>query len=312
MKRCRYPVAAILLLVAFLVSTPTIGRAQRRVLLKLEPGMPPGVQWLPDIAYRTVAEGPIALDIYRPKTAKTPRPVVVMIHRGGWRGGDKAAFLREAPELALLGYAAVSIDYRQPAKARGMEMLDDVQCAIRWVRKNAKTYRFDPDRIGLVGGSNGAHLAALAATWPDRPCPEPALADYPATVTCVVDFFGPTDLRVKEVQSLFLPRFSKALKKDPDFFTKFSPIVHVSPKAPPFLILHGEADKVIPIRQSEAFQAALKKAGVPVEMIRYPKAPHAFIVFLGPKSRPSSKSWPYREAWDATQRFLAKHLEPKK
>lgn len=309
-RRIRILPYAFLLGVAIVTQAVAAQAAERQRQRRPAVALPPTVEMIADVVYREADGRKLLLDIYRPKQARTARPVVIMIHGGAWRGGDKRGFRRQAIELATKGYAAVSVNYRLLPEIKGMEMLEDVQCAIRWVRKNARRYNFDPARIGLVGGSAGGHLVALAATYPDHPCPEPSFSDYAATVTCVVDFFGPSDLRLEGLGGPVRQWFARALSEDPRFFDKFSPVEHVSPRSPPFLILHGEGDRTVPIEQSEILKRALERAGVEVELVRYPKAPHGFINYRPRSRRRAGVQWPYRQAWNAAHRFFAKHLRP--
>ena len=214
-----------------------------------------------DIEYSRVGDRWLKLDLYRREPGTAPSPIVVWIHAGGWSSGDKSP----TPAAALLsnGFAVASIEYRSSAEAKFPAQLHDCKAAIRWLRANAKTYNLDGEHIGVWGHEAGGHLAALLGTTGDVRELEGdgGNADQSSRVQAVVDFAGVTDvLQMAGVNSRLQPALK--LFVGGAAVQKASPVSYVSQDDPPFLIVHGTADAVVPPRQSEMFIAALKQAGV--------------------------------------------------
>lgn len=250
---------------------------------------------LENIFYKTNKEGSIALDIYSPKTHPLEKhPVLIYVHGGGWVGGDKVIHADSYIENIILKlvekeYIVISINYTLVNKDVHFPLpIQDTKDAIRWVRKNADKYHFDTNNIGLFGASAGAHLSLLAAYTEDNEfIGAPELAPYSAKVNYVVNNFGPTDLnkllhtRVGKVGAFFVSLFSKKIvdlreklilgisgydiKKDKrkviDYFDTLSPVTYVN-NATPTLILQGNKDKIVPLKQSEILQKELDQKEV--------------------------------------------------
>ncbi|MBI5772351.1 MAG: alpha/beta hydrolase [Verrucomicrobia bacterium] len=228
-------------------------------------------------------------DLYLP--AEIPKghrcPAVLIIHGGGWSGGDKNAAREQniGTNLALNGYVCFSINYIL-ADSRGTNVvwpqnLHECKTAVRWLRKNAERLHIDPQRIGVIGGSAGGHLAAMVAvTGPESGLdPKEPYGGFSCRVQCAVDLYGPADLtNWKDIAA-----FRKKRANDPELYRLASPTTHADKSDPPILILHGTADKTVEVRQSELFAEALKKAGVEHELVIIPDAPHTF--HLQPRQR---------------------------
>jgi acetyl esterase/lipase len=233
-----------------------------------------------DIVYVRYGAIEPKLDVYLPSERKGRLPVVMWIHGGGWRQGSKDK--PPAARLTQRGYAVVSIQYRLSGVAKFPAQIHDCKIAVRWVRANAERYGFDPDRIAAWGASAGGHLAALLGTSADvKELEGEGHPGYSSRVQAVVDFFGPTDfLRMNHgfrdgvvgkidhaaadsPESLLV---GGAIGLHPDKVAAANPITYVSKSAPPFLIMHGDRDPLVPLEQSELLAAALKRAGVPVTM----------------------------------------------
>jgi acetyl esterase/lipase len=261
-----------------------------------------------EISYGEVGGEKLVLDVYRPKEATDKRPAVVLIHGGGWRAGSKSDFKEMGADLATRGFVGFAIKYRFAPKFTHPAQLDDCQLAVRWVRANAEKYQVDSSRVGAAGGSAGGHLSALLGLRDTRDKNTP-LAQFSSKVQCVVDFFGPTDLRLSSNTgynnpvglTLVKDFIGKTPEQAPELYADASPITFVSKDAAPFLIVHGTADPLVPISQSEALTDALKKAGVEVNLLRIEGAGHGF----GPLTSPNAQ-----KAWQATTEFLTKQLKP--
>lgn len=218
------------------------------------------------------------LDIYLPNGGNGPFRVVVAIHGGGFRTGDKADN-QLAPMLSALdrGYAVVSINYRLSAEAKWPAQIYDGKAAIRFLRANATTYGLDPTRIAVWGDSAGGDLAALLGTsggvqaLSDPSMGNPAESDR---VQAVVDWFGPIDYATLDPQfraskigpanrnSPNSPQsqlFGAPLLTVPGKVQAANAATYITADDPPFLIEHGTKDGTIPVQQSIDFAAELTK-----------------------------------------------------
>jgi acetyl esterase/lipase len=229
-------------------------------------------------------------DLYLPADAANTkkRPAVVIIHGGGWTGGDKGAAREQniGTTLATNGYVALSINYLlQPTDGPRVwpKNLHDCKTAVRWLRANAERLRIDQEHIGVIGGSAGGHLAAmLGLSGPESgldPEADAPFADFSCRVQAVVDLYGPMAHQPERIETLLGPN---ALD-NPELRRQVTPLSHIDKTDPPVLILHGTADTTVPVADSELFAEALNKAGVKHELIIIPGAPHTF--HLQPKQQ---------------------------
>ena len=180
--------------------TPDEGQAFARLRAETSGPKSQRVQALLDLPYADTENPRQKLDLYLPKNAKTkPLPVVAFIHGGAWQGGDKRGGYGMVGPLVESGdFAGVSIGYRLSGEAIWPAQIHDCKAAIRWLRGNAEKYHLDPDKIGVVGSSAGGHLVALLGAGGDASALEGSLGehdDLSSRVTCVVDYYGPTDFR---------------------------------------------------------------------------------------------------------------------
>jgi len=260
-----------------------------------------------DIVYATGGGVPLHLDIYAPKSAM-PLPVVMWIHGGGWKAGDKNdhTFFN----ITNLGFALVVIDYRLSQQAIFPAQIYDCKASVRWVRANAAAYHLNPDKIGVVGASAGGHLVALLGTTNNNPQVEgdEGPKGVSSAVQCVVDYFGPTDFPTIEKQAtqqqnaildpMLDQLFGGPVPQKADLAQMASPLHFVDVKASPFLIIHGDQDTIIPLQQSIDLDAALKKAGVYSDLHVIKGGAHGYV---DPQKYDPA-------AYDATIAFLKKYL----
>ena len=162
---------------------------------------PVSIQQTQDVVYGEVEGTPLLLDVFQPPGRETPRPAVIIIHGGGFVGGDRSIGFDAATQPGSGGLRC--LQHRLPAVRPGSPgsnpwpaQLDDVQQAVRWVRANAATYGVDPERIGAYGHSSGGTLAAMLGVLETRDDSDPALAGISSRVTCVVTLAGSSDLSI--------------------------------------------------------------------------------------------------------------------
>jgi len=233
-----------------------------------------------DVVYCTVNGVAVKMDIYYPEEIHAdPLPVTVYIHGGGWTGGDKAQGegMVDARALLARGYVVVSINYRLAPMYRFPAQIEDVKCAIRYLRANAERYHIDPERIGVFGSSAGGHLAALLGVADETAgFDKGEYLDQSSRVRAVVDMFGPTNLTLltsdPDHRRLIQQVFGSV-----EILKLASPVAHVSKEDPPFLILHGDKDPIVPLNQSTQLYERLKTDGVPVKLVVVKNGGHGFM-----------------------------------
>jgi acetyl esterase/lipase len=237
-------------------------------------------------------------DLYSPVVTDANQlfPAVVIIHGGGWWGGDKAKAREQniGTTLAGNGYVCMSINYllskkseqAQQGSAGWPENLYDCKRAVQFLRKNAKAYQVDPNHIGVIGGSAGGHLAAMVGLTGSEPGLEPnrPYEGISGRVQAVVALYGVFNLLTREANNPAVETFLGVAKEQNRRLWEFaSPVNHISSDNPPFLIIHGTADKVVDYRQSIEMDARLREKGVQSEVVLIDGAPHSFD--LQPKQR---------------------------
>jgi acetyl esterase/lipase len=199
---------------------------------------------------------------------------------GDKMGGAGMAF---KDSLLSAGYAFASINYRLAPKYVFPAQIEDVKCAVRFFRAHAAVLALDPDRIAALGGSAGGHLVALLGLTSGEDLWEDAgqYLSVSSEVAAVVDLFGPTDLSPLAepvYRDMYADVFGQAVESDADMW-RFSPLAYVSPEAPPFLILHGDADPVVFLHHSERLYQALMAVDVPAELVVVEGGGHSTDLF---------------------------------
>jgi acetyl esterase/lipase len=271
-------------------ATPAVGSATPRPEQPGAGSAPRGGSALPgsverDITYCTTDGEELKMDLYRPEE---PNGAAVMfIHGGGWTSGNKngGSGSEMWPELLGRGYLVASIDYRLAPEHPFPAQMEDVTCAVLYLKRNAAELGIDAERIGAYGGSAGGHLASLLGTTGGHGY-EGGITSLTAEVAAVVDLFGPTDLTVDfdGASARIITTVFGATDRDSKVLVQASPVHNVSPDDPPFLIIHGELDELVPIEQGEALYDALVAAGVEAEFVPVQNANHGFAPTGGPIS----------------------------
>lgn len=225
------------------------------------------------------------LDVYQVDT-KEPSPVMVYIHGGGWRAGSKnriPGFLAKAHDEGWL--AVVSVEYRFTDVATHPAQVEDCLRAIQFVRQHARDWNLDPSRIGVTGGSAGGHLSAYVAVRDDfaQPDAKDPVSRQSSRVAFAIPFAGPMDWGLLSSIPHKHPAYRQLIGYDPgtpaeEMSEKLkkdvSPITWVSQDDPPMLIVHGDADDIVPIEHGRVFHEALLRAGVASELMVVPGRGH--------------------------------------
>jgi acetyl esterase/lipase len=238
-----------------------------------------------DITYCTNGGQDLKMDLYRPE--KPNGAAVLFIHGGGWTSGSKDGGTGSEmwPDLLGRGYLVASIDYRLAPAHTFPAQMEDVTCAVLYLKRHAAGLGIDPDRIGAYGGSAGGHLASLLGTTGGHGY-EGGITSLTAEVAAVVDLFGPADLTVDfdGASARIISTVFGATDRDSKVLVQASPVHNVSADDPPFLIIHGELDGLVPIAQSRALYEALVAAGLEAEFVPVKNANHGFVPSGGPIS----------------------------
>ncbi len=234
------------------------------------------------------------LDVYRSATDPKCAPVLVQIHGGGWMIGDKRGQGRPLMHhLAANGWVCVAANYRLSPRVTFPDHLVDVKRALRWVREHIAEYGGDPRFVAITGGSAGGHLAALAALTANDPRYQPGFEHVDTSVVACVPFYAPYDLtgrfggRGPDGFSGFVERLviKQKAADAPDVFAQASPLEHVRPDAPAFMVVHGTSDSLVPVGGARAFAACLREvSAAPTVLLELPGAQHAFEIFHSVRS----------------------------
>lgn len=252
-----------------------------------------------DVSYASDSAVYHKLDIYLPKLEKKAYPVVVYIYGSAWFSNrSKGADLNTVGKALLdAGFAVVMPNHRSSMDAKFPAPVNDIKAAIRFVRANADKYKFDTGFIGVSGSSSGGNMAAMAGT--SRNVKQQTLGtafvdiegnvgpytQYSSSVDAVVDWFGPTNMLVMDscggtdfihnaANSPASAYIGGPIQENKEKCLLASPITYVDPSDPPFLIFHGDKDRVVPHCQSELLFDALQKAGVKSQFYLVPNGQH--------------------------------------
>lgn len=260
----------------------------RQLLLPLPLGHPE-VEKIRNIVYARAAGLDLKLDVYRPRDGRTGCPVLLQIHGGAWVLGSKnEQGIPLMLQMASRGWICVSVDYRLSPHATFPDHLIDLKRAIRWIRENGPLYGANPDFIAVTGGSAGGHLSSLVALTANDTSLQPGFEKVDTSIRACVPFYGVYDFTDRHsvyqhrgLAEILEKRVMKAaLHEAPDAYEKASPLSRVHADAPPFFVIHGDSDTLVPVAEARNFFQSLRQVSRnPVVYAEIPGAQHAFEIF---------------------------------
>jgi acetyl esterase/lipase len=271
--------ARVILLVVFTAAATALSpRAETTVPPRAAATV--GVEFHRDLPYETIDGVPIKLDVAVPTAGDGPFPLILCIHGGAWRIGDKWKFNPMIEDLARHGYVAASINYRFAPRYKYPAQLDDTKAALLFLKQHARQFKIDVNKVGATGESSGAHLAMMMAFQAAEQKNVPPVKS--TRLAAIVNYYGPVDLTnwsvAPLVQFMWQRQFHERLEdsmlnflgsneKDGDPVKAASPINYVTKHAPPILTFHGTLDPMVPFHQAELLRDALKKNDVPEQLV---------------------------------------------
>lgn len=238
-----------------------------------------------DIRFADPGGVELLLNLHMPKGVKNP-PLVMFIHGGSWMNGDRSRCRLDW--VAQHGYAVASIEYRLSSEALFPAQIHDCKGALRWLRAHQAEYGYNAAKVVVAGTSAGGHLAALMATSGDVAVLEGDTAghgDQSSRVQGVIDYYGPSDFvkrsenqpsKTDDPEGGVYRLIGGPVKKNLEAARVASPVTHLSTDDPPFLILHGDADKTVFLDQSELLARLCKDMGIDVQFHIEPGGGHGF------------------------------------
>jgi acetyl esterase/lipase len=260
----------------------------RQIILPF-PMRHPEVERVRNVVYRRAAGLNLKLDVFRHRALPKNCTTLLQIHGGGWVIGSKnEQALPLMLHLAARGWVCVTVDYRLSPHATFPDHLVDLKHAIRWIREHGAEYGANPDFLVVTGGSAGGHLAALVALTANDPEYQAGFEAVDTSVQGCVDFYGVYDFTDRHrlwhheaLRDLLERQVMKAsVQEAPDAYHKASPMSRVHAAAPPFFVIHGDLDTLVPVEEARRFCAALRAAAQsPVAYAEIPGAQHAFEIF---------------------------------
>lgn len=246
-------------------------------VVNTKPSIPADIEEIKDIEYKNVNGKSLQLNIYRRRNLLKPAPLLVFIHGGAWTGGKREDYLVYLLSFAKKGYITATVSYRLVKDSVYPACAEDISDAVKWFFKNGNEYGYDPDRIALVGGSAGGHLALLAAYgWQPGASTDTAFIESRHRIKAVVDLYGPADFTTEFAKNnaTVINFLGHTFQENPGLFTEVSPVHYLDKNDPPTLIFHGTSDQTVPVSQSDELKKMLDSLGIPNEYARLSLWPH--------------------------------------
>ncbi|MDN5210857.1 alpha/beta hydrolase [Fulvivirgaceae bacterium BMA12] len=246
-------------------------------LIETEPSIPDEIQEIKNIEYKNIDSLSLQLDIYKRKNLSEPAPVMMFIHGGAWRTGKRSDYLPYLIDYAKKGFITVTVSYRLVKQAVFPAAVQDVNCAVKWIKTHGAAYGIDTEKIVLIGGSAGGHLAMMIGYGGDEALFNQACTfEGDSKVSAVINLYGPTDLATPYAISTYQVKdfLNTTFQDDPETYRQASPKTFISADDPPTLIFHGTIDSLVPVSQSDSLSSWLGKAGIPHDYHRLKGWPH--------------------------------------
>jgi acetyl esterase/lipase len=235
---------------------------------------------IPAITYLTATNYEAKLDLFVTRTPEKALPTMILIHGGGWIGGQKEGRNLSLLPYLLMGMNVINVEYRLAKNANAPAAVEDCRCALRWVIQHAKEYGIDVNRLAVTGDSAGGHLALTTGMLPasaglDRQCP----GTEELKVSAIVNWYGISDVNElldgPNMKPYAVSWLGSTLDRE-QVAKRVSPINYVRPGLPPILTIHGDSDPTVPYAQSVRLHKALEQAGVANELLTIPGGKHGF------------------------------------
>jgi acetyl esterase/lipase len=249
-------------------------------LIDTNPAVPEDLAVHRGIIYTVADTIPLRLDIYQKKNLHKAAPTLLFIHGGAWVKGKREDYLPYLIWFAEKEYVTITVSYRLSRTAPFPAAVEDVKCAVRWIKTHARQYGIDPERIALVGGSAGGHLALMAAYSEENEFRGTCSDTATAHVSAVVDLYGPVDLTTPYARNTSEVKgfLRKSWEDNPELYKQASPRYHITSDDPPTLIFQGTLDNLVPVSQSDSLHLWLERAGVANEYHRLKGWPHTMDI----------------------------------
>lgn len=251
-------------------------------LINTTPEIPSEIEEIKNIEYKNIDGRSLQIDLYKPKNSVKDLPLLVFIHGGGWSGGQRSDYLVYLVAFAKKGYMTATVSYRLLKDGPYPACVEDIKDAFTWFYSNGQTYGYDPDRIAVIGGSAGGHLALLAAYGWEKPNMESDSLFETSThrIKAVVDIYGPVDLTTEYARNHPLVKnfLAKSFDDHPEIYSEASPIQYADTNDPPTMILQGSSDNLVPASQPVRLKEKLDSLGIPSELYMLPLWPHTMDI----------------------------------
>ena len=269
-------------------------------------GAPAAEELQRDVIYGKAGDVELKLDLAVPREGEGPFPLLVFIHGGGWQMGNKASHDGAVVNWSKKGYVAATVAYRFAPKHPFPAQVEDVKCAIRFLRSKAKELKIDPERVAAIGYSAGGHLSLMLGLMDPTDGLEGSGGNsgVSSKVQAVVNYFGPADFTVRNpienpVGKKLVTDFVGTTDLNSPVFKQASPITYINKGDPPVITFHGTADPLVPASQSKTLHAMLKEKGVTEHLELIENAGHGF----GGEAN--------QRTVRMMEEFLKQHLSPK-
>ena len=271
-------------------------------LIETEPEVPNDIEVYENLEYKYIDSTSLQLDIYRLKDLVEPAPVMIFIHGGAWRSGKRSDYLPYLVDYAKKGYITATVSYRLVKQAVFPAAVQDVNCAVKWIKSHADQFGINANKVALIGGSAGGHLSLMIGYGgEDVLFNQDCQAGGDSKVNAVIDLYGPVDLTTPYAIGTYQVQdfLNTTYDVDPGIFKTASPRTYISLDDPPTLIFQGTIDSLVPVSQSDSLNSWLEKTGIPHEYHRLKGWPHTMDLSVEVNE--------YCQFY--IDRFLAQHLQ---